>query len=128
MTGPLRLILFTLSNLTIDPDVMLTPRQADFCCSDPAEQAKLIVVIDTEEEFNWSLDFSCKNTSVKSMRSIEKIQGVFDEYQICFNMHEEPIVNSPTDAIRAFLQGNLDYLAIGDFLVRHPMQARSDGR
>ena len=37
-----------------------------------------------------------------------------------FNMHEEPIVNSPQDAIRAFLQGNLDYLAIGDFLVRHP--------
>ena len=25
-----------------------------------------------------------------------------------------------TDAIRAFLQGNLDYLAIGDFLVEHP--------
>jgi carbamoyltransferase len=35
-------------------------------------------------------------------------------------MHEEPIVNSPTDAIRAFLQGNLDYLAIGSFLVKHP--------
>jgi carbamoyltransferase len=37
-----------------------------------------------------------------------------------FNMHEEPIVNSPKDAIRAFLQGNLDYLAISNFLVRHP--------
>ena len=37
-----------------------------------------------------------------------------------FNMHEEPIVNSPQDAIRAFLQGNLDYLAIGHFLVKHP--------
>ena len=37
-----------------------------------------------------------------------------------FNMHEEPIVNSPKDAIRAFLDGNLDYLAIGDFLVKHP--------
>jgi carbamoyltransferase len=37
-----------------------------------------------------------------------------------FNMHEEPIVNSPKDAIRAFLQGNLDYLAIGNFLVKHP--------
>ncbi len=37
-----------------------------------------------------------------------------------FNMHEEPIVNSPQDAIRAFLQGNLDYLAIGPFLVKHP--------
>lgn len=37
-----------------------------------------------------------------------------------FNMHEEPIVCSPDDAIRAFLQGNLDYLAIGSMLVRHP--------
>jgi carbamoyltransferase len=37
-----------------------------------------------------------------------------------FNMHEEPIVCSPADAVRAFLLGNLDYLAIGDFLVPHP--------
>jgi carbamoyltransferase len=37
-----------------------------------------------------------------------------------FNMHEEPIVCSPADAIRAFLKGNLDYLAIGPFLVPHP--------
>jgi carbamoyltransferase len=41
-----------------------------------------------------------------------------------FNMHEEPIVCSPDDAIRAFLQGNLDYLAIGDFLVAHPSAKR----
>jgi carbamoyltransferase len=37
-----------------------------------------------------------------------------------FNMHEEPIVCSPDDAVRAFLQGSLDYLAIGDYLVAHP--------
>ena len=35
-------------------------------------------------------------------------------------MHEEPIVCSPKDAVRAFLQGNLDYLAIGPYLVKHP--------
>jgi carbamoyltransferase len=40
-----------------------------------------------------------------------------------FNMHEEPIVNSPQDAIRAFLQGNLDYLAIGNFLAEHPARS-----
>ncbi len=34
-----------------------------------------------------------------------------------FNMHEEPIVCSPDDAIRSFLAGNLDYLAIGNYLV-----------
>ena len=37
-----------------------------------------------------------------------------------FNMHEEPIVCSPADAVRAFLMGNIDYLAIGPFLVPHP--------
>ena len=37
-----------------------------------------------------------------------------------FNMHEEPIVRTPDDAIRAFLSGDLDVLAIGPMLVRHP--------
>jgi len=37
-----------------------------------------------------------------------------------FNMHEEPIVCSAADCVRAFLDGNLDYLAIGPYLVRHP--------
>lgn len=37
-----------------------------------------------------------------------------------FNMHEEPIICSPEDAIRGFLLGNIDYLAIGPFLVPHP--------
>lgn len=34
-----------------------------------------------------------------------------------FNMHEEPIVCTPDDAVRSFLRGGIDYLAIGDFLV-----------
>jgi len=34
-----------------------------------------------------------------------------------FNMHEEPIVCSPEDAIRAFKDGNLEVLALGDYLV-----------
>lgn len=37
-----------------------------------------------------------------------------------FNLHEEPIVCSPRDAIRAFEIGHLDYLALGPFLVRNP--------
>jgi carbamoyltransferase len=35
-----------------------------------------------------------------------------------FNIHEEPIVRSPEDAIRAFVDSSLDYLAIGDILVK----------
>ncbi len=33
-----------------------------------------------------------------------------------FNMHEEPIVATPGDAIRAFRQGAMNYLAIGNYL------------
>jgi len=49
-----------------------------------------------------------------------QLTGIPSLINTSFNMHEEPIVCSPDDAIRAFLQGNLDYLAIGDFLVAHP--------
>ncbi len=42
-----------------------------------------------------------------------------------FNMHEEPIVCSPDDAVRAFLLGNVDYLAIGHFLAPHPKLAEN---
>jgi carbamoyltransferase len=42
-----------------------------------------------------------------------------------FNIHEEPIVRSPDDAIRAFLDSALDYLAIGDFLVAGPVGSQA---
>jgi carbamoyltransferase len=38
-----------------------------------------------------------------------------------FNLHEEPIVRSPQDAVRAFLDSALDFLAMGDFLVEGPL-------
>jgi len=41
-----------------------------------------------------------------------------------FNMHEEPIVCSADDAIRAFLDGNLDYLNLGTRLIKHPAGIR----
>jgi carbamoyltransferase len=49
-----------------------------------------------------------------------QLSGIPSVINTSFNMHEEPIVCTPEDAIRAFLQGNLDYLAIGPFLVPHP--------
>ena len=41
-----------------------------------------------------------------------------------FNMHEEPIVCTPDDAVRAFLRGRIDALVLGPFLVEHPEQQR----
>jgi carbamoyltransferase len=51
-----------------------------------------------------------------------RLTGIPSVINTSFNMHEEPIVCTPDDAIRAFLQGNLEYLAIGNFLVAHPRQ------
>jgi len=50
----------------------------------------------------------------------EKLSGVPCLINTSFNMHEEPIVCTPADGVRAFLDGRLDYLAIGPYLVRHP--------
>jgi carbamoyltransferase len=41
-----------------------------------------------------------------------------------FNMHEEPIVCTPSDAISAFTRARLDALAIGPYLVRQPGAAQ----
>src|SRR6185369_9681281 len=45
----------------------------------------------------------------------EKLSGIPCLINTSFNMHEEPIVCSPHDAVRAFLLGHLDGLAIGPF-------------
>lgn len=43
-----------------------------------------------------------------------------------YNIHEEPIVCSPQDAIRAFQQGHLDVLAMGPFIAENPDPERRD--
>jgi carbamoyltransferase len=48
----------------------------------------------------------------------EKLTGVPSVINTSFNMHEEPIVCTPFDAIRAFKLGHIPYLAIGPFLVK----------
>jgi carbamoyltransferase len=48
-----------------------------------------------------------------------KITGIPTIINTSFNMHEEPIVCSPEDAIQAFRVGHLDYLAIGSCLVKN---------
>jgi carbamoyltransferase len=69
-----------------------------------------------------------KPSFFRIVREYYQLGGIPSIINTSFNMHEEPIVNSPADAVRAFLQGNLDYLAIGNLLVRHPMQARGGAR
>lgn len=48
-----------------------------------------------------------------------KLSGIPALINTSFNMHEEPIVNTSEDAVRAFRQSGLPYLAIGNFLVKN---------
>lgn len=54
----------------------------------------------------------------------EKLSGISSLINTSFNMHEEPIVCTPDDAVRAFLQGSLDFLVLGPYLVAHPANER----
>jgi carbamoyltransferase len=54
-----------------------------------------------------------------------KLTGVPVVLNTSFNMHEEPIVYTPNDAVRAFLDAQLDYLAIGNYLVKYKSNIHS---
>jgi carbamoyltransferase len=62
------------------------------------------------------------------LREYRRLTGIGAVVNTSFNMHEEPIVCTPDDAVRAFLQGRLDYLAMGPFIVEHPQIAEPVGR
>lgn len=50
----------------------------------------------------------------------KRLTGCSTIVNTSFNIHEEPIVCTPEDAIRAFRQGHLDVLAIGPFVAKNP--------
>ncbi len=47
-----------------------------------------------------------------------RLTGIPSVINTSFNMHEEPIVCTPADAVRAFLLGGLPRMAIGNFLAK----------
>ncbi len=51
------------------------------------------------------------------LREYGRRTGIPTLINTSYNMHEEPIVCSPNDAIRAFQDGGLEVLALGPFLV-----------
>lgn len=57
-----------------------------------------------------------------------RLTGIPSLINTSFNMHGEPIVCSPQDAMRSFRQGDLDYLAIGNWLVSNPHAVRMRGQ
>lgn len=57
----------------------------------------------------------------KILKEYHKITGIPSLINTSFNMHEEPIVSTPYDAIKALKAANLEYMAIGSFLVKNPL-------
>lgn len=53
------------------------------------------------------------------IKEFKKITGLSCIVNTSFNIHEEPIVCTPQDAIRAFKIGHLDALAIGPFVTKN---------
>ncbi len=56
----------------------------------------------------------------KILKEYHAITGLPCLINTSFNLHEEPIVCTPDDAVGGFLNGNLDYLAAGNYLLKHP--------
>jgi carbamoyltransferase len=54
------------------------------------------------------------------IKAFRKLTGHSSIINTSFNIHEEPIVCTPEDALRAFKIGHLDYLALGSFVAEHP--------
>ena len=61
---------------------LLRPMPSDYCVLPRREKPRLVVVVDTEEEFDWSAEFSRSSTSVHAMRCIQRIQKILDDYKI----------------------------------------------
>jgi carbamoyltransferase len=54
------------------------------------------------------------------VREYRQLTGIPSVVNTSFNIHEEPIVNTPAEAIKAFEQSRLDALVLGDELIMAP--------
>ena len=55
-------------------------------------------------------------SSTAILRGYRELTGIPSLINTSFNVHEEPIVCTPAEAVKAFRQANLDALAMGEFL------------
>lgn len=71
------------------------------------------------------VDHASNPSFYRIIKAYEGITGLPGIINTSFNMHEEPIVCSPEDAIRAFQLGKLDVLAIGNFIINRGNHSQS---
>jgi len=63
------------------------------------------------------VDRNGQESFYRTISEYEKLTGISSVINTSFNIHEEPIVCTPQDAIKAFEMADLDHLAIGNYLV-----------
>ncbi len=66
---------------------------------------------------NWNPTYS---SLLQNFKELTSIGGVLNT---SFNLHGEPVVCSPSDALHVLKDSGLQYLAIGDYLVSKPQAA-----
>ena len=75
---------------------MQNPKPISYCCLEGTANPRLVVIVDTEEEFDWSAGHSGNNVAVQAMRWINRVQSIFDEYQITpVYVIDYPIASQP---------------------------------
>ena len=99
-----------------------------FGCSDEMKKTCPAVVHVDQTARPQLIDEKTNPTYYRILREYQKLTGLSSIINTSFNMHEEPIVCTPGDAIRAFKLGHLDYLAISNFLVYSPDQDKAARR
>jgi hypothetical protein len=64
------------------PEQMAKPEPRDYRQIDSANRPALLVVVDAEEQFDWSRPYSRTATNVQHMRFIGRVQDIFDQYKV----------------------------------------------
>jgi carbamoyltransferase len=60
------------------------------------------------------------------LKEYHQLTGIPSVVNTSFNIHEEPIVSSPAEAIKSFEQSRLDALVLGDMLIMAPPAWRDE--
>ncbi len=87
-----------------------------FDCEDAAKECPAVVHVDNTARPQVVSEY--QNPSYyKTLKEWKKLSGLGMFVNTSFNMHEEPILHTPYDAVRAFKHGAVDILAIGNYIV-----------
>ena len=99
-----------------------------FDCSDEMARTCPAVVHVDKTARPQLIDEETNKDYYNILKEYQKLSGLGSIINTSFNMHEEPIVCTPADAIRAFQLGHLEYLAISNFIVSAPDPEKASHR